>query len=67
MIIKVFIKRRDHSKGARAHVVVCVCVWGGVRACVCVCLCLCSCVCFHNYNTLVDCFGRTVLYVCIEY
>ena len=28
---------------------------------------MCVCVCFHNYNALCRLFGRTVLYVCIEY
>ena len=32
----------------------CVCVCARVRACVCVCVC-------------VNCSGRTVLYICIEY
>ena len=31
-----------------------------------VCLRFCVCVCFHIIP-YVNCFGRTVLYVCIEY
>ena len=42
-----------------------VCVRGCVCVCVCVCVC-CVCVCFHIISN-VNCFGRTVLYVCIEY
>ena len=42
----------------------CVCV------CVCVCVCggvdVCMCVCFHII-LYVNCFGRTVLYIGIEY
>ena len=30
------------------------------------CVCVCVCVCFHKIP-YVNCFGRTVLYVCIEY
>ena len=26
-----------------------------------------ECVCVFPYNTLVNCFGRTVLYMCMEY
>ena len=37
---------------------------GGV--CTCVPALLCVCVCFHIIP-YVNCFGRTVLYVCIEY
>ena len=42
---------------------VCMCV------CVCVCVCVCSvCVClFFHIILYVNCFGRTVLYMCIEY
>ena len=43
----------------RACAFVCVCV------CVYVCVCMCVCVCFHIIP-YVNCFGRTVLYVCIE-
>ena len=32
--------------------------------CVCVCACVRACVCFHIIPD-VNCFGRTVLYVCI--
>ena len=31
-----------------------------------VCVCVCVCVCFHII-LYVNCFGRTVLYMCIEY
>ena len=51
------------------RVCVCVCVGGGgVRACVraCVCVRVCVCVCFRII-LYVNCFGRTVLYMCIEY
>ena len=46
----------------------CVCVCEGGR-CVCVCVCVCVyvfvvCVFFIPY---VNCFGRTVLYMCTEY
>ena len=60
-------------------VCVCVCVCAYVCVCArarvtCVCVCVCVCVrvcsaflfCFLN-NTYVNCFGRTMLYMCIEY
>ena len=31
-----------------------------------ICVCVCVCVCFRIIH-YVNCFGRTVLYVCIEY
>ena len=42
-----------------------------VRACMCMCVCVCVCVCvvrvvFHII-LYVNCFGRTVLHMCIEY
>ena len=37
-----------------------------VRVCVCVCACVCVCLFFHII-LYVNCFGRTVLYMCIEY
>ena len=43
------------------------CVRVCVRACVRVCVCVCSaflCVCVTLY---VNCFGRTMLYMCMEY
>ena len=52
---------------------VCVCVRACVRACVRECVCVCVCVvhvlvfvlfCIILY---VNCFGRTMLYMCIEY
>ena len=45
----------------------CVCV------CVCVYVCVCVCVCVvHFFNLFfiipyVNCFGRTMLYMCTEY
>ena len=39
---------------------VCVCVF--VYVCVCVCVCA-----FFRIILYVNCFGRTVLYMCIEY
>ena len=62
-------------------VCVCACVCACVRACVCVCVraracvCVCSaflCVFFSSVFLLliilyVNCFGRTMLYMCIEY
>ena len=36
----------------------------------CVCVCVCVCVAFFKiyfYNTLCKFFGRTMLYMCIEY
>ena len=44
--------------------VVCVCF----SVCVCVfqCVVWCVCVCFHII-VVINCFGRTVLYVCIQY
>ena len=41
---------------------VCVCLCVCVHACVCACVC----VCFH-ITPYVNCFGRIVLYLCIEY
>ena len=39
-----------------------------VRACVRVCVCVCVCVCVRAYiMPYVNCFGRTVFYMCIEY
>ena len=63
-----------------ACVCVFVCLCASVRAlrivatdkilllCVCVCVraCVCVCVCFRII-LYVNCFGRTVLYICIEY
>ena len=47
---------------ARARVCVFVCVS------VCVCACVRACVCVFPYIIpYVNCFGRTVLYVCTEY
>ena len=43
---------------------VCVCVCVCVLACVCVCVCVCVSIIIILY---VNCFGRTVLYVCITY
>ena len=40
------------------------------HVCVCVCACMCVNVCAHmcvHIMPYVNCFGRTVLYVCIEY
>ena len=46
-------------------VIVCVCVCVCVRARACVCSAfLLLCVCMILY---VNCFGRTMLYMCIEY
>ena len=42
---------------------VCVCVCAFVRACVRVCVCVCVC----GALLYVNCFGRTMLYMCIEY
>ena len=57
----------------------CVCVCGCVCVCACACACVCVCVCVCVFVVLlknflyiffitfyVNCFGRTVLYVCIE-
>ena len=42
-----------------------------VRACACACVCVCVCACACNdlffIILYVDCFGRTMLYMCIEY
>ena len=38
--------------------------------CVCVCACVCSTFCCFNIFFIIlyiNCFGRTVLYMCIEY
>ena len=45
---------------------VCACVRACVRVYVCVCVCVCTCLFFHIILD-VNCCGRTVLYVCIEY
>ena len=50
-------------------IAVCVCV----RVCACVCVCACvracvrACMCVFHIILYVNCFGRTVLYMCIEY
>ena len=48
---------------------ICVCVCACMRACVCACMHACVwCVSLFVCITLyVNCFGRTVLYMCIEY
>ena len=41
-----------------------------VYVCVCVCACVCSTFCCFNIFFIIlyiNCFGRTVLYMCIEY
>ena len=58
---------------------VCVCVRACVHVCVCVCACVHVCVCmcasvcvhvracvFSHIILHINCFGRTVLYMCIE-
>ena len=51
---------------------VCVCVYVCVRACVCACVRVCECVrvciCMCAFSIEgINCFGRTMLYVCTEY
>ena len=46
------------------------CVRACVRACVCVNVCVCVCVqCVYLFFIIlyVNCFGRTMLYMCIKY
>ena len=47
----------------------CVCVCGGGGGGVCVCVCVCSgfFVLFFCIILYVNCFGRTMLYMCTEY
>ena len=59
-------------KYGRVCVCVCVCVCVFACACVCVCVRLCMYVCsaYFNFNFIilyVKCFGRTMLYMSIEY
>ena len=54
-----------------------MCVRACVRVCVCVCVCVCVfavfvlffvfCFCFLIIILYVNCFDRTMLYMCIEY
>ena len=50
-----------------AFVRACVCVCARARVCVCVCVCSAFFVLFVFIILYVNCFGRTVLYMCIEY
>ena len=45
----------------------CVCVCVCLCVCVCVCVCACSAFLFVCIIPYVNCFGRTMLYMCIEY
>ena len=61
--------KNEKERCCTVIVCVCVCVCACVRACVCACVCVCSaflllCVCMILY---VNCFGRTMLYMCTEY